>query len=319
MVEYEIINADVIEGLKRFENGVFDTCITSPPYYGLRDYGVPGQIGLEKTVEEYIERIVDVFREVRRVLKDDGTVWINVGDSYATGTTAARKQSKNPGVGANRKEAQNSVPRIGTPAGCKTKDLIGVPWLLAFALRADGWYLRQDIIWEKPNPMPESVRDRCTKSHEYIFLLSKSPHYYFDIEAIKERAVSHKRQNTSGIQPPKAQEMKRLGIISARSNLSADYERDFRNKRDVWTVPLKGFHGAHFAVFPPDLIRPCVLAGSRRGGNVLDPFAGSGTTVYVAVQEGRSAVGIELNSEYAELARQTIESNVQQISFCQII
>lgn len=175
---------DALDVLRQFPDESIDCCVTSPPYFGLRDYGSDGQIGLEQSPEDYIAKLVEVFREVRRCLKNDGTLWVNIGDTYATGTAARRQQSKNPGVGANNEKAQNSVPRVGTPSGCKTKDLIGIPWMLAFALRSDGWYLRQDIIWAKPNPMPESVTDRCVKSHEYIFLLAKSERYYFDHEAI---------------------------------------------------------------------------------------------------------------------------------------
>ena len=186
-----IYNCDCLQHLRQMPDECLDCVVTSPPYYGLRDYGCDGQVGLEETPEAYVQRLVDIFHEVKRCLKPEGTLWLNLGDSYSTGTTAGRQQSKNPGVGANNPNAQNSVPRIGTPQGCKTKDLIGIPWMVAFALRADGWYLRQDIIWAKPNPMPESVKDRCTKSHEYIFLLTKSPKYYFDYEAIQEEATGY--------------------------------------------------------------------------------------------------------------------------------
>ena len=277
------------------------TCVTSPPYYGLRDYGHDGQIGLEETPEEYIAVMVEVFRCVRDILAGDGTVWLNIGDSYATGTKADRQQSTNPGVGANRPEAQNSVARIGTPNGCKTKDLIGIPWMLAFALRADGWYLRQDIIWHKPNPMPESVTDRCTKSHEYIFLLSKSQKYYFDYEAIREEGTipagtlgakgSAERQNQKG--------------VNARPPEYKEYD-GMRNKRSVWTITTKPYEGAHFAVFPSDLIEPCILAGAPVGGLVLDPFMGSGTTAQVAQNLGRQYIGCELNSAYKSLQDQRV-------------
>lgn len=307
-----ILNGDALEVLRTIEPDSVNTCITSPPYYGLRNYGVLGQIGLEKTVEEYVEKIVEVFREVRRVLKDDGTVWLNIGDSYATGTTAERKQSINPGVGANREEAQNSVPRVGTPMGCKTKDLIGVPWLVAFALRADGWYLRQDIIWQKPNAMPESVKDRCTKSHEYIFLLSKSSKYYFDATAIKEPCSTvtiedfkkRKNMNNKGGRPGTFGAEARPDLYRGR----ADYiPKDFmRNKRDVWTINTGGFRGAHFAVFPEKLVEPCILAGCPEGGTVLDPFAGSGTTGVVARRLRRNFLGIEINPEYHEMAKNRI-------------
>ena len=271
------------------------TCVTSPPYFGLRDYGHEGQIGLEETPEQYIAAMVEVFRCVWDVLEDDGTLWLNIGDSYATGTKADRQQSTNPGVGANRPEAQNSVGRIGNPSGCKTKDLIGIPWMLAFALRADGWYLRQDIIWHKPNPMPESVRDRCTKAHEYIFLMSKSQKYYYDADSIKDpvkqdwgtrdRTDGKYHNEGSGLQP--------------HSGLEKSYE--MANKRSVWTVNTKPYKGAHFAVFPQELIEPCILAGAPEGGIVLDPFMGSGTTAQVAQNLGRAYLGCELNAEYAPL------------------
>ena len=271
------------------------TCVTSPPYFGLRDYGHNGQIGREETPDKFVAQLVEVFSCVRDILADDGTLWLNIGDSYATGTKADRQQSTNPGVGANRPEAQNSVARIGNPPGCKTKDLIGIPWMLAFALRADGWYLRQDIIWHKPNPMPESVSDRCTKAHEYIFLLSKSPKYYFDNDAIKEpvkqdwgdrnRTNGKYHNQGTGLQP--------------HGGLEKSYKK--ANKRSVWKVSTKPYKGAHFAVFPQDLIEPCVLAGSREGDIVLDPFMGSGTTAMVAQNLGRKYLGCELNQDYKPL------------------
>lgn len=314
MVTYEIINSDVIAGLQTLNAGQFDTCITSPPYFGLRDYGVSGQIGIEETPEQYVQKLVEVFREVRRVLRDDGTLWVNIGDTYATGTKARRKQSRNPGVGANTPEAQNSVPRIGTPKGCKTKDLIGIPWLLAFSLRADGWYLRQDIIWNKTNAMPESVKDRCVKSHEYIFLFSKSPKYYFDNDSIKEPAKHQYKQDVK-----KNPKYSKSGTGQRPQQGLTSYNYNTAGKRSVWNVAVGHFAGEHYAAFPPDLIRPCILAGSRKGGHVLDPFAGSGTTVYVSLEEGRNAVGIELKREYAILARQTVESCTQQVNFNQLL
>jgi len=277
-------------------------CVTSPPYFGLRDYGTDAQIGLEPTPAAYVEEMVKVFREVRRVLRDDGTLWLNLGDSYATGTTTDRKQSKNPGVGNNRPEAQNSVGRIGTPQGLKTKDLIGIPWMVAFALRADGWYLRQDIIWAKPNPMPESVTDRCTKAHEYIFLLSKSAKYYYDAKAVQEDATSKGGGACFGKQSSKP-----TGVRVAYQNRRWDrpiYTK--RNRRSVWTVATKSYKGAHFATFPPKLIEPCILAGCPVGGTVLDPFAGSGTTLRVAADNGRNAIGIELNPDYIALAHKRL-------------
>jgi DNA modification methylase len=285
------------------------TCVTSPPYFGLRDYGHDGQIGLEQTPEQYISAMVEVFRCVRDVLADDGTLWLNIGDSYATGTKADRQQSKNPGVGANRPEAQNSVARIGNPPGCKTKDLIGIPWMLAFALRADGWYLRQDIIWHKPNPMPESVRDRCTKAHEYIFLLSKSEKYFFDSEAIREDSVDPVGSAKRYKAPFFVGEKHESGGYSANGAKHTGGMKEFdgkRNRRSVWTVNTKPYKGAHFATFPTALIEPCILAGSRHGDIVLDPFMGSGTTAAVALKHGRQYLGCELNPEYGPLQQERI-------------
>jgi len=293
-----VMVGDCLASLATLPDLSINCCVTSPPYYGLRDYGVVGQIGLEESPDSYIARLVDVFREVRRVLRDDGTLWLNIGDSYATGTTASRAQGKR-GLGAATQKAQDSVPRIGNPDGCKTKDLIGIPWMLAFALRADGWYLRQDIIWHKPNPMPESVRDRCTKAHEYIFLLSKSDRYYFDSEAMKEPAVG-----SSGGAPLKARDSAYRPDKAKLTNngLANGWEpSETRNRRSVWTVATKPYKGAHFATFPPGLIEPCILAGCPSGGNVLDPFGGSGTTGGVALKNGRNAILCELNPEYAAL------------------
>ena len=305
-----ILHGDSLEMLKTIPSSTVDCCITSPPYYALRDYGVDGQIGLEETPEEYVQKLVAVFREVKRVLKDDGTLWVNVGDSYATGTRADRQQSKNPGVGANRIEAQNGVARIGTPAGCKTKDLIGIPWMLAFALRADGWYLRQDIIWHKPNPMPESVRDRCTKSHEYIFLLSKSRKYYYNYKAIQEPTTTY----DSNI---RNRDIGKMNNTPGRSHMNGLKHNMYkvRNKRDVWSVPVRPFKGAHFATFPEELIKPCVLAGSRENGIVLDPFFGSGTTGVVATKFNRDFIGVELNSDYIDIAKRRLESVQTELIF----
>lgn len=298
----DILQGDCVAVLKRLDSNSVHTCVTSPPYFGLRDYGVDGQIGLEQTPEEFVDRLVSVFREVHRVLRDDGTLWLNLGDSYATGTKAERQQSPNAGVGANRPEAQNSVPRIGTPKGLKTKDLIGIPWRVAFALQADGWYLRQDIIWHKPNPMPESVQDRCTKAHEYIFLLSKSPKYYFDQEQIREPI-----KPTSGKINGAPLRGKHVLAEGGRRTERREYaEIKGANRRSVWTVTTKPYKGAHFATFPQDLIEPCILAGAPEGGLVLDPFGGSGTTGAVANKLNRNAVLIELNPEYISLAHRRI-------------
>lgn len=279
------------------------TCVTSPPYFGLRDYGVDGQIGLEKTPDQYINAMVEVFRCVRNVLADDGTLWLNIGDSYANGGRKTRD--------GDDKLAQRSLSqRPADPDGIKPKDLIGIPWMLAFALRADGWYLRQDIIWHKPNPMPESVRDRCTKAHEYIFLLTKGPRYHYDAEAIKEplaeSSLPRLRQNVSAQVGTTRHVGKTNGNFKATDNL----ETGLRNRRSVWTVSTKPYKGAHFATFPPALIEPCILAGSRTGDVVLDPFMGSGTTAAVALQHGRKYLGCELNPDYGPLQQERIAKAV---------
>ena len=278
------------------------TCVTSPPYYGLRDYGHEGQIGLEETPEEYIAAMVEVFRCVRDVLADDGTLWLNIGDSYAMASMRGEnsKFSGNVGAHSGYKEGSVKLGKRSIPNGIKAKDLIGIPWMLAFALRADGWYLRQDIIWHKPNPMPESVQDRCTKAHEYIFLLSKSQKYYYDIESIKEpvkqdwgtrdRSNGKYHNDGTGLQP--------------HSGLEKSYE--MANKRSVWTINTKPYAGAHFAVFPTELIEPCIMAGAPVGGIVLDPFMGSGTTAQVAQDLGRQYLGCELNPEYEPLQKKRL-------------
>ena len=252
-------------------------CVTSPPYYGLRNYGdEENQIGLEESPEEYIQNLVEVFRKVRDNLTDDGTLWLNIGDSYYNYRPGKGQALSKQTVSNTRQDLPDKCARRGNKLkGFKEKDLIGIPWLLAFALRADGWYLRQDIIWNKPNPMPESVRDRCTKSHEYIFLLSKSQNYYFDVDAIKEPT---------------------------------------RRKRSVWTVNNKPYRGAHFAVFPPDLIEPCIKAGSREGDIVLDPFMGSGTTAMVAKSLKRYYMGCELHEEYGDLMQERVPLDIVAIS-----
>lgn len=324
----KIYPGDCMEVLKTFPDESVNCCITSPPYFQLRDYGVDGQIGMEETPEQYIDKLTAVFREVRRVLKDDGTLWVNIGDSYSgSGKGAAHypdnaimyKQSTNRGsvTGCN-------IPGAYTDQNLKPKDLIGIPWMLAFALRADGWYLRQDIIWHKPNPMPESVTDRCTKSHEYIFLLSKSPKYYYDAESIAEDVTENTTKRLSqNIQEQKGSALpgKTNGNMKAkaprfrgkkytedpetffRTKSGNAYEyRPKRNKRDVWTVTTKPYKGAHFATFPQDLIEPCILAGCPKDGIVLDPFFGSGTTGAAAQKYGRNYIGIEINPKYCNLA-----------------
>ena len=260
-----------------------------------------GQIGLEETPEEYVQKLVAVFREVKRVLKDDGTLWVNVGDSYAGNNS--RTSTGRAGMGEER-------DGIFHRTGGKPKDLIGIPWMLAFALREDGWYLRQDIIWHKPNPMPESVRDRCTKSHEYIFLLSKSRQYYYNYKAIQEPTTTY----DSNI---RNRDIGKMNNTPGRSHMNGLKHNMYkvRNKRDVWSVPVRPFKGAHFATFPEELIKPCVLAGSRENGIVLDPFFGSGTTGVVATKFNRDFIGIELNSDYIDIAKRRLESVQTELVF----
>lgn len=299
MIDFRIEIGDCRDTLRRLASeGIrVQTCVTSPPYFGLRDYGVDGQIGLEPTPDEYVARMVEVFREVRRVLRDDGTLWLNLGDSYAA-------TSKGSG-GTNSKQPTNAGSFYSAKfdlkaAALKPKDLIGIPWRVAFALQADGWYLRQDIIWHKPNPMPESVRDRCTKAHKYVFLLSKSERYYYDAEAVKEPAVRTKGTVWFSNRRAKGMAVAASGN-EGRVPSEQDARKETRNRRSVWTVATRPYKGAHFATFPPTLIEPCVLAGSRPGDIVLDPFGGSGTTAGVALAHGRKAILCELNPEYAAL------------------
>jgi DNA modification methylase len=298
---------DCRETMRRWkEQGIkAQTCVTSPPYYGLRDYGHEGQIGLEETPEDYIKAMVEVFRCVWDVLEDDGTLWLNIGDSYV-GAMSQHKDSGSFGdTSCISKKTQSGIPQTGRVErnrllrenGLKPKDLIGIPWMLAFALRADGWYLRQDIIWHKPNPMPESVQDRCTKAHEYIFLLSKSSKYFYDADAIKEDAI------TAGTISASFQGRQGTAEYHAQSGGVGSEAKEYthKNKRSVWTIPVKPYAGAHFAVFPIELIEPCILAGAPIGGIVLDPFMGSGTTAQVAQNLGRKYLGCELNPEYKTL------------------
>jgi DNA modification methylase len=353
----EIIIGDALTELRKLPAESADCCVTSPPYFGLRDYGVDGQLGLETTPDEVIAGMVRVFEEVRRVLRSDGTLWLNMGDSYAgsgrggyiggksglEGSIESQDQSRiakgsQVAAGLHEKARQSgSIGRAWTPAppGLKQKDLIGIPWMLAFALRADGWYLRQDIIWSKPNPMPESVRDRCTKSHEYLFLMAKRHRYYFDAEAIMDgvasdtiarakrgRSDSHKwadggpGNQTIGKVAPSAGRIRGVPPRHAQYPESSDQSgldnvpRGLgRNKRSVWNVATQPFGEAHFATFPPDLIEPCIKAGCPRGGTVLDPFFGAGTTGLVADRLRRNCVGIELNPEYAAIARHRIDAD----------
>lgn len=360
MAEYKVIQGECLEILKKMKGNTIQCCITSPPYYGLRDYGtakwvggdincghtyqkggrnpetlskqltnkgttfsqyeheckkcgairIDNQIGLEKTPEEYISKLVEVFREVRRVLKDDGTLWLNIGDSY-WGGKGSNGSSKARRTASERRYLQSAGtvmidtrPTDRNHPVIKPKDLIGIPWMLAFALRTDGWYLRQDIIWAKNNPMPESVRDRCTKSHEYIFLLSKSKKYYFDYKAIQEPAVSKspEKESTRGEGYGKAK-----GIKNNPDRDGGFSNNGYRNKRSVWFINTKPYKGAHFATFPPELIRPCIKAGSKEGDIILDPFAGSGTTGQVALEEKRNTLLIELNKEYIDLIHKRLK------------
>lgn len=295
---------DCIEVLRTIPDETFHCCVTSPPYWGLRDYGHDGQIGLEETPDEYVAKIVEVFDEIRRTLRDDGTLWLNLGDSYAgswgaqgrTGQMSDRSVISARSIENHPKKA-SSIPK---GSGLKPKDLVGIPWRVAFALQAAGWYLRQDIIWHKPNPMPESVTDRCTKAHEYIFLLSKSPRYYYDAESIKEAVTGNAHSRGSGKHPKSVVAGHGVKANASFSEAITDTVSD-RNRRSVWTVSTKPYSGAHFATFPEDLIKPCILAGCPEGGVVLDPFFGSGTVGRVSEDLGRRWFGIELNPEYAPL------------------
>lgn len=264
--EGTLIIGDALSVLADIPDGSFRCCVTSPPYWGLRDYGIPYQIGAEVKLEHYLLNLTRVFRQVRRVLSDDGTLWLNIGDSYTSGGRTWRAtDKKNP--------ARAMTYRPPTPDGLKSKDLIGIPWRIAFALQQDGWYLRSDIIWHKPNCQPESVKDRPTRSHEYLFLFSKSERYYYDHEAIKEATNEGDRT---------------------------------RNRRTVWSVNTEPFSDAHFATFPPALVEPCITAGSAPTDCILDPFFGSGTVGLVSRSLNRTFVGIELNEEYAQLARRRL-------------
>ena len=286
------------------------TCVTSPPYFGLRDYGHAGQIGLEPTPDEFIEELVEVFRCVRDVLADDGTLWVNIGDSYASQGGKQVAQTKHQVKGAS--DGQNKGETRRPPDGLKPKDLIGIPWMLAFALRADGWYLRQEIIWHKPNPMPESVTDRCTKAHEQIFLLSKSPRYFFDSEAVKEPVAA---STVERLAQPNLEQQAGSNRVPGKTNgnMKAVGNGETRNRRSVWSVATKPYKGAHFATFPSALIEPCILAGSAPGDVVLDPFMGSGTTAAVAIEHGRQYIGCELNKDYGPLQDKRIAEARQKV------
>lgn len=295
----KIYCGDTLSVLKAWPDEFIDCVITSPPYWGLRDYGVEGQLGLKKTPEEYVAKLVEIFREVKRCLKKDGTVWLNLGDSYSTPKEGNTETNKNK----NKTRVTDSFKKE-LPPGMKPKNLVGIPWRTAFALQADGWYLRQDIIWAKPNPMPESVTDRCTKSHEYIFLLTKNAKYYFDNGAIKEKATS---TDTS----ERDRDGSKLNNTPGRTRMAGltTNHYEMRNKRSVWQVATKSYTEAHFATFPQELIIPMIKT-SKPDAVVFDPFMGSGTTAYVARMFGRSYLGIELNPEYIKLAEQRLSQNV---------
>jgi DNA modification methylase len=313
-----ILVGDALDRLRTLPDGLARTCVTSPPYYGLRDYGMGGQIGLEASPEEYVARIVAVFGEVRRVLADDGTLWLNLGDSYAAErggthqpaeTLAGGKNGRTAGgerVNRDRHDGFNPT-RNAKGIGLKHKDLMGIPWMVAFALRSDGWYLRQEIIWHKPNPMPESVRDRCTKAHEHVFLLSKRPRYFYDADAIAEPATD---PETIRGKSPRHSTHPEGGFDGHRTRKGLDAPqsgRETKNARSVWSITPRPFPDAHFATFPIELPDRCIRAGSAAGDTVLDPFAGAGTTLLAARNLDRDAVGIEINPEYAAMARRRVE------------
>jgi DNA modification methylase len=308
-VSVSILIGDCRDVLATLPEASVQCCVTSPPYFGLRDYGNAAQIGLEQTPDAYVAEMVAVFREVRRVLRDDGTLWLNIGDSYSsTSTIQTTPKARGGRFGAAGGDGRilaetdqiTTVRPDGWNTGCKPKDLIGIPWLVAFALRADGWYLRQDIIWAKPNPMPESVRDRCTKAHEYVFLLSKQASYYYDAKAVAEPSTGRETFFVAN----GGDYMRGSGRNDAGSHNPTQTET--RNKRSVWTIASQPFSGAHFATMPPELAETCIKAGSRIGDTILDPFGGAGTTALASDRLQRNATIIELNPAYADIARQRI-------------
>jgi DNA modification methylase len=307
----KILLGNAPDVLRELPDNSIHCCVTSPPYWRLRDYGVEGQLGLEKTPEEYVQKMVDLFREVRRVLRDDGTLWLNLGDTYAggLGRPGSSKQASNYGS-CNGSHIENT--RL-VPMGLKPKDLVGIPWRVAFALQADGWYLRSDIIWSKPNPMPESVTDRPTKAHEYIFLMSKSERYYYDFDSIKEKSKYGGDIIRLGPKSLSVGQASGANVAKSGNALSSTVVvTEFKNKRSVWEVSTSPFPEAHFATFPPGLIKPCILAGCPGNGIVLDPFMGSGTTAVVCADLGRNYIGIELNPEYVAIAEERIKQATRQ-------
>lgn len=310
----KIYTEDALATLRRMPDELLDMCVTSPPYFGLRDYGVEGQVGLEKSPQEYIAKLVELFTELRRALKPQGTFWLNIGDSYAGSGKGGQSEAKRS-VGW-----QPTYANKGELYGSRGKELLGIPWRLAFALQDAGWYLRQDIIWHKKNPMPESVTDRCTKAHEYIFLLTKSPKYYFDHHGIKEPAKGWKGSEfhvgkTAEHQLNRSQRDRSLK--RNRNGITRSLDKAYgetRHKRSVWHVASQPFKGAHFAVFPQKLIEPCVIAGCPPGGLIYDPFIGAGTTALVAIEHGRNWIGSELSPDYCQLARKRIENAITSVS-----
>ena len=303
-----ILYGDALKRLKDIPDGFVNCCVTSPPYWGLRDYGVDGQFGLESTPAEYIKKFTAIFSEVRRVLIDDGTLWLNLGDTYNGYLGNSHRGQKHSGLNSNSRIRRDKGCGISDPT-LKPKDLVGVPWMAAFALRNDGWYLRQDIIWHKPNPMPESVTDRCTKSHEYIFLMSKSRKYYYDYDNIKTPIKDTSKNRYSQDIDSQKGSIRVPGKVNGNMKTVGGAE-GMANKKSVWTVSTRGFKEAHFATFPPDLIVDCIKAGCPEGGIVLDPFMGAGTTAVVAKKLGRHYLGIELNSKYIEISNKRIHDEV---------
>lgn len=299
-----IYHGDAYDILTKLPDECINTCITSPPYYGLRDYQVDGQIGLEQTLEDYIKKLIRIFNEVKRVLRKDGTLWLNLGDTYYNYRPCKKSYTKQTIANNNQDLPNNCYKRNNKLEGLKEKDLIGIPWSIAFDLRGDGWYLRQDIIWNKKNCMPESVKDRCTKNHEYIFLLSKNKNYYFDYKAIQEKANPDSSYRNRDIT--------KLNNTPGRTRMKGlkTNHYDKRNKRSVWDVNLCPFKDSHFAVFPEKLIKPCILAGCPENGIILDPFFGSGTTGVVAKKNYRKFIGIELNKKFVEMAKKRINNTV---------